>query len=280
MRNVQVMTRPRWGLLAPDLLSWSGARAGARFTDIPLTYHVRNADGATVTLTMPRIVTGDKTVAARINAVLHRVLLDIPPPDDGDPATPRLIEADTPLQAIIPDGVRRMNGGRTLSVFVTTEGCGAYCVTQALQIDFDPRTGRALTDKDIVTPRGRAILGAWAIKARALRLRREIARLSKPGARAGGHDAADLALQKAMYAACLKERYTPGGGMYAYYRDSPGVMTIQEGALGFSVGACANHAMRALDDLGDHDLTYKARRSRPWLTAYGRYLLPGEGAAP
>ena len=157
------------------------------------------------------------------------------------------------------------------------EGCGAYCTESTPTYNFDVRNGRVLVKAEIITPQGRLALAALAIKLHGARLRAEIARLRKPGYRHEFLSEEEFAEQRDTYERCLSERYVKGGDSYQYSLQDPGEMSIDDGGLTFVQGECAIHALRALDDLGAYSLVLQGEQMRPYLSAYGRYLLLGEG---
>ena len=255
----------------------SCACSAASFTDQPLSYRVKNSDGKTIEAKIPFIVSDGKAVADRVNMFLHQQLLHtIPPADIGNEAA-RVAELDWPVVTMDSSGVGLSNGGRVLSVTVGWEGCGAYCTEGETVYDFDARNGRALVRGEIITPQGRQALAALAIKQHGARLRKEIAQLRKPGYKSPYLGDEDVATQLDFYERCLNERYTKGSSFYEYNLQDPGAMTLGDGELTFTQEECSYHAVRGLDDLGAFTLTLKGEQLRPYLSAYGKYVLLGEG---
>jgi len=276
MKSSIKMACIRAGALLASLSLWSGACAEATFVDKPLTYRVRNMDGHVVSATVPYVVTEDAVVADRINTLLHLQLLRTLPPS-GKLAATRLIDYSFPLESM--DGSLGLtNGGRVLTVTVQSEGCGAYCSSGSTDYSFDTRTGRFLAEEELITPEGKAALAALAVKSHAAAVRAKIAQIKKAVRnKTDMLDDESRNVQLQMYENCLAARYTADGSDHAWFFDGPGDIDIGDGAISFSQGACGYHAVQALDDLGEFVLTFQGEAMRPYLTAYGKYLLLGEG---
>ena len=255
--------------------------AATTFVDRKATYRSKNGDGKEYTLTIPYLEGGDATVAKRINTFVHdHVLATLPDASSLTAKPPRLIELAMPMEEVNSSGIEQHNKGRTIDVSVFVSGCGAYCSESTSTWTFDTRNGRLIAGHDLLTPGGSAALGREMVKLAAARLTKEIARIDKQLAT---HKATkersveEMETQLELYQSCLDDRYTKGGGLFPYYLKDPGVMAIGNGGLSFSYDECASHAVRALDDLGEFTRTLRGEELRPYLNAYGKYIVLGEG---
>jgi len=164
------------------------------------------------------------------------------------------------------------NDSRMLSLRVEGEGCGAYCESFSVGHAFDATTGRHLSPGDLFTAEGLADIARKIQANNAARLRKEIAAL---GSKARSKEEARED-KIALYNECLTSRQDP---VYQKIEGMRGMEIDAKGVL-FTQGRCSNHAMRALDDLDVFSTRFTPTQLGPWLTAYGRALLLGEGAAP
>ncbi|MGJ7567655.1 hypothetical protein ACSFBM_27635 [Variovorax sp. GB1R11] len=163
------------------------------------------------------------------------------------------------------------NDARLLSLRIEGESCGAYCESFAVGHAFDAATGRHLAPADLFTAAGLAEMARKVQADNVARLRKEIAALGGK-ARAKEEDREDKA---ALYTECLQSRQDPSWLKMDPLRS----MEIDAKGVLFTQGRCSNHALRALDDLGDFSSRFTPAQLAPWLTAYGRALLLGEGTA-
>jgi len=262
------------GLIAASLAWTLGAAQAASLNVQTLT---RQA-GKTADQKFPFVQSEDTRVATRINHWLFLETFEIPAP----------ARAADGLRGMDPQTWQNMpelgytvlrNDARLLSLRIEGEGCGAYCESFAYAHAFDAATGRHLEAADLFTPQGlQAIVGKIGAN-NAARLRKEVASLqkaSKTPRPKDGPSADDLEAVIGLYEDCLSSRGN------AEYRRIEGVgrMEIEAGSVLFAQYRCSNHAMRALDDIGDFSTRIPASQLGPWLTGYGRTLLLGEGNAP
>lgn len=292
-------------LLAGLLWAWAGTCAGATFADHPVTYHSRNAAGETVAITFPFVVTEDKQVADRINGYLHHFYLNILPP--GLPGSVHddkqivLLQDDRPIDSMASRGVRLINGGRTVAVRLKYTACSVYCVRPDVTIDFDARTGRILLEIEIVSEEGQYAIGRRATRLYVARLKKAITNLERQiratpnfAARAEKENAdleRKIRLRKPTrtgrlllesyhlegFNLCLMRRYVKGGVDYSEFGEDAGDMDILDGGLKFTQESCAGHLPDPNDPLGAFIYVIKGKALRPYLSAYGRYLILGEG---
>lgn len=225
----------------------------------------------------PFVSSPNATVAARINHLLFIDTFEVPAPARASDGL-REVSADLWRSRPEIDFKVQRNDGRIFSVTFAIEGCGAYCESYSTAYAFDAASGRRLDVEDIFTPAGRAELDK-ELKAGALTaIKAEISRLKngKSDKTPAGKPAAeeDRAAAIKMYEDCARERQSPDYGSPLETR----AMDIQAKAVVFSSERCSNHAMRALDTVGNFTLRLAPEKLAPQLSAYGRYLLLGEAA--
>lgn len=222
----------------------------------------------------------------------HEVLGALPPalrPTTDTPGAGPTVTGLVPLPAgaesagtaeltLAEGGPARRWQGRVLVVGFTGEGCGAYCESFARSWAFDTRSGRLLTARELFTPAGLAAVTGLVREASRQRLRQTLAELRRARQAKGlSRDQAEtIDAQTALYEDCLASRHGPSGWMTT--ADDPGAMSIEERQVRFVNDRCSNHAMRAIDELGDIGLDLPIASLRPHLSPYGLALVFGEGA--
>jgi hypothetical protein len=219
----------------------------------------------------PWVRTDDAKVADRINRFLFIDTFEALPPARASDGL-RGIDAQNWQRMQALGYVVLRNDARVLSLRIEGEGCGAYCENFSTGHAFDAATGRHLSPGDLFTAEGLADIARKVQANNAARLRKEIAALNGKS-RSKDEDREDKA---ALYTDCLESRQDP-----AYQQvERMGGMEIDAKGVLFTQGRCSNHAMRALDDLDVFSTRFTPAQLGPWLTAYGRALLSGEGTAP
>jgi hypothetical protein len=275
-------------LVAGLLLARAATSTAATFTDHPLKYQLTNDFGHTITVVIPYVKTEDRGVANRINTALHRDLLDIDLPSDSDrkskdPAV--LPSKDYSWVSMSSRGLVVINKGRTVTVSVKWKSCSAYCTRRVDSYFFDTRTGRELNAADLVSPEGMLAMASKAdaiykkkLTQRIDQWRRRIDSTMSPREAARQYSRGDLG----MYQWCFDERYSIAAPFKNLYRQSPGDMRVLDGGLMFSQGNCTIHPPEPIVFPYRFDYILKGESLRPYLTAYGKYLLLGdkEGALP
>ncbi|MES2296891.1 MAG: hypothetical protein V4582_07590 [Pseudomonadota bacterium] len=276
--------RSRAGALRAFVFVFLALGAGvcaAQITDRGIDYRVPSGDGKELVYHFPYLEAVDHSVADRINTYLHVEYLKVlPAPLAGawkPGAAPIGLAADSSLNEIRSEGVKTSNGGRILSVSLFLSGCGAYCSEASDHVEFDSRTGRLIVGAELVTKAGLAVIARESNRAHAAILAKEIARLEKQIAsnkRSKERSLEDMGMQLEIYQSCLDSRYT---GEAAEREGTPELVSVGEASIHYFHGDCSSHASRALDDLGEYTYKRSAQQMRPYLTAYGKYLLLGEG---
>lgn len=233
----------------------------------------------------PFINSANAAVAARINHQLFIDTFEVLAPVRASDGLNEVSAQTWQNRPEIDFKVQR-NDGRIFSVTLTSEGCGAYCETSSVSHAFDAANGRHLEVEDVFTPAGKAALGKEvraanlaAIQAEINRLKNEANRLkneASKGASGKKHASAeDSATALRMYEECAQQRQSPGYGVGM----ETSAMQIQAQGVAFSMERCSNHALQALDNLGNFSQRFAPDKLAPWLSAYGRHLLLGEAAS-
>ncbi len=195
---------------------------------------------------------------------------------------------------------------RLLTLAFDSEGCGAYCESYNTWYSFDLQDGSLLTTANLFTPQGMRALAARLRQTQITRYRQQLKTLSKqlaiasargktPAARAGQgapSDTSDLEDRIALNQSCLDNQFEKLAQLQKAQKTATGQALTQLEYSGFvpfeitdkafklSAGRCSNHAMRALDDVGDVILSLDFPELAPWLTAYGQAVLLNQGTAP
>ena len=236
-------------------------------------------DGA---VRMPYVTGGSPGVAQRINAAVWKAMLD----GAADPATPG--STWTPPADKLPQGTtslrytaRMVPAGdpRLLALAFSGESCGAYCEDFTTTHLFDLRDGRELSLGDLLTVDGFAAVGRRvdAERRRAFQKQLRELRAAVKAARKGNDDGdADERLE--LNRSCLAEVASAPSTPSSLVGED--VAIDGHGGLVLTKGRCSNHAMRALDDVGEIVTRISAVDLTPWLTPYGRAVLQHGGDAP
>lgn len=241
---------------------------------------------------LPYVVSANPKRDARINHSIFFGFTGRPAPakyTDGV-KVPQQEQNELPSASEIEYSITRADE-RVLAFEFKYEGCGAYCEPHWENYNFDAATGQAFSLSDIFTPQGRTTLFNKDRAKRVEEYRKAIAGLNKEGIanRKKQHistpwpqprtdnkqddEEARISETIEMYQHCVESMRAPD---YAsYFTDIEFPARIDETSITFLYGRCSNHAMRALDDVGDQAITHEIAELAPFLTAYGKYLLMG-----
>lgn len=229
--------------------------------------------------------------AWRINQALYLDLLSMAAPvrrQDGVRAkrvqdAGRAGDGPTPVSDI-SFKVNRLDA-RLLSLALSFEGCGAYCEGRVSHYNFDARTGAELAAPQLFTPAGIRAVTALANKAELEQVRQHLSRLKtlektrETRAAAGKANDEDEAIEDRieLFETCLAQLQDPARNTFD--RANEMAFRVEANRLVVTRGRCSNHAMRALDGLGDKDIPFAWAALKPHLSDYGRHLLLGEAPA-
>ena len=261
------------------------ARAGSDFSVTMLEFHgkIPGVEKPTNTdIVMPFVLGTDPRVEANINDALFTGQLEV--------AAPRhpgkfLSEAD----GIKIDGLASQafttlrNDERILSIEFTGEGCGAYCEGFTTHYNFDLQTGRQLSLDDLVTARGQQAIARKLAEAKRDAYRTMIDKLNaelkqeRASKVKTERDMGDETQERIDFNKDCLDRANSALAELGKTKDAP-LAYYADFALGadkfiLQLGRCSNHAMRAIDDVGELSFELTYAELRPHLTSYGLGLL-------
>lgn len=258
------------------------------FTIESLNYRGSNSFGGAVTdgqITMP-FVHGSDGVAAAINAQLFQGQFDVPVPVPANGYFTLSTEEGTGgvhSQSFI---VTR-NDDHILTILFDGEGCGAYCENFNTSYSFDLKTGKLLELGALFTAEGMNRLEQQLQQAKRAEYRKVLATLLQDlqaayQQREQPDSINDLQERISFNRECIGEgihndrtpRIKEAAHGFAYD------FQLNEKTLLLKSGRCSNHAMRALDDVGDYTLEMPYASLSPYLTDYGRQLLLNGQSVP
>lgn len=271
--------------VVPRTLAWSGTGTSAY-----------TSDWSNGSIVMPFVSSSSRGEAAgRINDALYLELVGIPAPEGsagsftlpaGNDATNNVHGLDS--TASLGFAVGR-NDARILSIAIQREGCGAYCEDWTESFHFDATTGATFAADDVISSQARNTIVHMVEQERIRQYTALLKQLRSQrhtqAVAATPDDAreavADLDERIGFNEQCLagltesmKDPSRPPRDSFGYLKlaipDSKGVEFVAE--------RCSNHAMRALDDVGDVTLRIGNDRLRDLLSAYGRAVFFGDGA--
>ena len=207
-------------------------------------------------------------VAEKINTVLQVSELDIVPGSYKNPYTRK--DPSSPYFANNGDAhgfSYKMTyvSERLTSISISGEGCGAYCESFTHSYLFDLNSGDRVTIEEMLTPEGITALQNSMIAKNKETMQTFLQTLQNSTGE-------DIQTQKDMYNSCISDtrgtiansRYFIGGN----------------GTLSFVHPRCSNHAIAALDDLGEFTNTFAHADVQPYLTPYGQSLMGGAYLIP
>lgn len=244
------------------------------------------ADGKEVSdVEMPFVQLANALIAKKINDRLFLGQLGI--------MAPKKPGATLDAKDLVIDGMASQHfsvsrqDARVLTIVFENEGCGAYCENYSMVYSFDLKTGRRVGANELITPSGRNELarrmgreGTRRYRDQLASLRTELAQAKRKQGAAGTQDLDDLNERIELNTRCLGEGThtdrTPG--VPALVDLNSLTFELASQALKLTSERCSNHAMRALDDVGNITLAVPYPALRGWLTPYGLALLFGEGA--
>lgn len=146
-----------------------------------------------------------------------------------------------------------------LSIAIDGEASGAYPEGFLIWKNFDLRTGNFINAKDLFQPGSVKTVEGIIQKRVKKRISDFLVTL-----KAEKNPAEETQDQIAMYEDCFTE-HTLDGIRYFFGKDK----------LTFVAGRCSNHAMRALDDLGSHEIEFSYKELEKYWSPYARNLISG-----
>lgn len=210
---------------------------------------------------LPYVQSTNQAAAQRINEFVFQESVGTAAPQTAQWTPPK--EANGAHGTYAVDYQIRRNDAQVLAMSLRMEGCGAYCENFDVYYQFNAATGRSIGLQDVFTRKGFEQLSRRTAQLNIDKIKREIKRLKKIKS-----EYAEEALS--VYEPCLEFRVasltSPIDNEYTKFQIDPS-------SVSFFDDRCSNHAMRAVDDLGDFVNTFKSAQLKPYLTPYGRVLM-------
>lgn len=244
--------------------------------------------GADLRVTMPFVRGGADGVAAAINEQLFQGQFSVPAPVPADGHFTLPTNEEGAADVFTQSFTVTRNDDRILSIAFDVEGCGAYCENYNIYYSFDVKTGALLKPDALFTANGINRLEQLLGRAKGAEHRKLLATLRQDLHAAYQRQEQpdtinDLQERISLNSECIGEgrhtdrtpRVTETGQGFGYDKFEFGEKTFR-----LTRERCSNHAMRALDDVGDYTLELPDTALSPYLTDYGRRLLLDEPAAP
>lgn len=204
--------------------------------------------------------TDNPQVAKRINDYIFACFINQLPGNNPQTTVNQFANSEMNPTANI-DYTVEYRDDKILSLNITVEGCGAYCESYNVPVNFDLASGAAITLSDLFSRSTMAELNT--------RIRKDIrsqidtfVAVQKEGGDSGYAE---------FYASCAT--YTDG----LYYIDK---FSLQKDHLAFLNGRCSNHANRAGDELGDFTTKIPTEELHNQFTPYGQYLTGAKSTTP
>ena len=280
------------------LLIWSVSAVAEPLQIESRTMHWKASPGAETswqqsqwaegTIKMPYVKASSPVVAARLNDMLYLSVASTPAPTRPGKTFPAP-EGDGLAGTTSLDFTVARNDDQILSISFDGEGCGAYCENYRLEYSFDARTGQFLVLSDLLTPQGLVETGKRIFRERERRyleqiktLNRELAALTKQQRAGKNVDLSDTQERIDLNENCLgnirerRKELKVSDAMRDIAMETRFALPAGKG-MAFTSGRCSAHVNRALDDVDEVETTLSLEELSPWLTAYAKMLLLGEG---
>ncbi|WP_076593182.1 hypothetical protein [Herminiimonas arsenitoxidans] len=170
---------------------------------------------------------------------------------------------------------------RLLTVAFAIDGCGAYCEEYQVSYSFDLTTGRMLIPDELFTADGMQALSKQMNKEKHTRYLQQLSALEKQSQQlkkqkdASAEDRDDLEGRLALNRTCAEQAAGSDADVssaFSYY-----IWEFTQDHANMKAERCSNHAMRALDDVGDIVRALPYASLKPYLSTYGKSVFLGEG---
>ncbi|PXW11105.1 hypothetical protein C8D70_112107 [Chryseobacterium sp. CBTAP 102] len=204
--------------------------------------------------------TGNPAVAHKINTFLQVNELEYVPNSGGNPFKLASTATNSYSNYVYFYSWNKIETPKNiLSIAIDGEASGAYPEGFLIWKNFDLRTGNFINAKDLFQPGSVKTVEGIIQKRVKKRISDFLVTL-----KAEKNPEEETQDQIAMYEDCFTE-HTLAGIRYYFGKDK----------LTFVAGRCSNHAMRALDDLGSHELEFTYKELEKYLSIYGKNLISG-----
>jgi hypothetical protein len=205
-------------------------------------------------------------VAEKINTSLHLNYLELLPNGYLKNPFEKTVDADGTKHLHLYDYSITQTSPKVLNIQINAEGCGAYCEEFTGYHNYLLSNGYELKATDLFTIDGKRTVEAMLHKIIVSTLDSYLKSLK----RAKSKDET-LMEQIDMYQECRKNSYK---GNIAYYTS----FIIGNDDITFIQDRCSNHAMRALDDLGNFELRISKKELEPYMSKIGKELFTPKAA--
>lgn len=203
---------------------------------------------------------GNPAVANKINTFLQVNELEYIPNSGGSPFKRASTATNSYSNYVyFYDWQKLETPKNILTIGVNGEASGAYPEEFADWKNFDLRTGNYINPEDLFQAGSIKMINGLIqnrVKKRVNDFLVKLKSEKKPS-----EETQD---EIALYEDCFTE-HTLNGIRYFFGKDK----------LTFVAGRCSNHAMRALDDLGSHELEFTYKELEKYLSIYGKNLISG-----
>jgi hypothetical protein len=224
---------------------------------------------------IPYVESANADVASAINKKIYEEF-ELTPPEKYSPDI-KLDNGSDGLHghADISYEVSR-NDEKILSIQISSEYTGAYTEDGTSHYNFDLSNGKPIKIEDLLTPEGVTAMNKRLYALEAARMKKEIAALNRKikssSATAGAEDIEFIESSIFLYESCI-EVNKPKTEPDALIRISYSGMKITQTHITFNSDRCSNHAMRALDTIGNFENTFSFKSIKPYLSAYAKNIL-------
>jgi len=195
-----------------------------------------------------------QSVAKNINTYLHLNYLELLPKSYKKSPFEK-VNKDGGMPRFMVHSFDVSENKKFVSLYMRVEGCGAYCEEADDHLLFLAQSGKHVPTKALFSKRGLHKFNEVNHK--------KIQQTIKDFLKKEEYDDDE---QRELYQECLQKDYK--GKIHEETEFS-----ISKNRLTIYSGRCSNHAMRALDDIGDFANTYALDEVKNYLSPLGHYLL-------
>ena len=212
----------------------------------------------------PLVSTSDKVIEENINLYLHSKFLEKVYQSTKNPLE-GIIKDDGNRRAYFHEYEVNKNTIPVLSLSILSEYCGAYCEESYEYSNFDLNNGSIITINDLIDHNKAETL----TKILNNKIRKEINDFILNIPKNNQIDKEDIQFytdQREIYNECLNNinLYKINDNGFDFY--------LSNDSIYLQRGRCSNHAMRALDELGNFTIGFSKTEIAPYLSEYGKNL--------
>jgi hypothetical protein len=156
------------------------------------------------------------------------------------------------------------NNDRYLSIQFTAEGCGAYCEGYTTNYNYDSKTGNPILTSSLFSPAGLAFAAQYASRSRNKQINDVIAKLKKETKNGSATEDTPMAIE--MFTNCK----TGDEDVTSFEYDK---LILADDMITLVGSRCSNHAMAALDEIGEFVYELPAGQFGVCFNSYTHQLL-------